>query len=280
MTPLSTPPGITTHVHGIEVEEGALPEPFGEPLGPSGQVSADHRRAMLRQGAVGAYVEDGRRVVVQTPSAAARLEHDYLVYAFAGREVLHQQGRFTLHATLLVSPEGRAVAITGDSGVGKSTTTAELVSRGWTFSCDDVVEVRTEGEMTAVPMARPIHLSDDAVRRLGGDTSLGRDLPGRGKKVYALDGDLTPRPLTAIVRLRCQPVPETTYDVMTPLDALPALAHHSDRYGTSRSPERRAAYLAWLARIVSEVGMVTVQRPVEGDTTAEVADRVERFTFG
>lgn len=278
---LSAPPGITSAVLGIEVEEGPLPPPFGEACGPRGVVHADHRRSLIRPfDGVGAYVEDGARIVIQVTSRAERLQHDYLAYAFAARELLQQQGRFPLHATLLISPEERAIAVTGDSGVGKSTTTIELVARGWRFSCDDVVEVSTDGEVTAIPLGRPIHLSDAAAVRLGADPAIGRELPQRDKRVYSLEGDLTARPLSAIVRLRCQPVPTVTDEILTSLDALPPLAHHSDRYGSNRSPRWRAAYLAWLARIVSDVEVFNVVRPVEGDSVNEVADRVERLVRG
>ena len=68
------------------------------------------------------------------------LSHDdlcvYLIGPIMGF-VLRQRGVTTLHASSITF-HGRAIALVGDAGAGKSTTAAALGLRGWPVLCEDV----------------------------------------------------------------------------------------------------------------------------------------------
>lgn len=74
-----------------------------------------------------------------------------------------------------------------------------------------------------VPHERPLHLSDPAARLLGGDPASGRELPGRAKRAYHLAGDLTARPLAAVVHLTADPTLAEGPPVLQHLDPVAAL---------------------------------------------------------
>jgi hypothetical protein len=238
------------------------------------RVWADEDRALVRIRDLSLYVAGGDRVVVQAPDLAARSEHDYLVYGWAARLLLWQRRRLTLHAALVVTPDGRAVALAGDSGAGKSTTTVELIRRGWRYACDDVAELALPGPQ-AVPFERPVHLSDDAARLLGADPAVGRPLPWRSKRVYALEPDLLVRPLAAVVRLSAAPVDRPVAQVLEPVEALMSLLRIGDRIGIVELPALRRAHVDWLGALVRTVPVVNLDRPATGDTVGHVADLVE-----
>ncbi|MFX9020101.1 hypothetical protein ABTN35_21005, partial [Acinetobacter baumannii] len=60
--------------------------------------------------------------------------------------ILHRRGQLPLHAAC-VARDGRALALAGPSGRGKSTLAAALAASGWTALTDDVcrVQFRDEG---------------------------------------------------------------------------------------------------------------------------------------
>jgi hypothetical protein len=274
---LGPPPGPTREVLGIPVVDGKVPGRWSGAF-QTEQIVADSDRVLIRQGDAALYVAHGYEVVVETRSEKERLDYDYLAYALASRVLLRQRRRFCLHATMIVSPQGQGIAITGDSMAGKSTTTMELMRRGWRFVCDDVLEVRLEGGVAvAVPFERPIHLSDASARLLGADPEIGRHLPVRDKRVFSLAGDLEPKPLVGIVRLRLG-VGAVTWQPLSALEALPLIAVHSDPLGTCQHPALRSDFLAWGAGVVAHTPLCDVVRPAIGTSIIEVADAVAAWS--
>jgi hypothetical protein len=272
---LQPPPGVTRELLGVPVTEGRVPDRWPAAV-QTPAIAADADRLLVSVPGAAAYISHGNAVVVESRSEADRLDSDYIVYAVAARALLWQRRRFSLHATLVAAPGGPAVAVTGSSMAGKSTTTMALVRRGWPFACDDIVQVDLRGGVPiAVPCERPVHLSDAAARLLNADPAIGRPLPGRTKRVYSMVGDLTPRPLAAIVRLRLHGEASVEVRRLVALESMPVLAFHSDPHGICQLPGMRADYLRWTAGLAS-VPLLDVARPAGGDTVWEVADAIEQ----
>jgi hypothetical protein len=94
--------------------------------------------------------------------------------------ILRRDGRYHMHAGTAIDPHGRGWLLVGNSGSGKSTTTALLASRGWRVGTDDIAFLTQSGDRTAVQGFRsPIAL------RPGGYDHLAREggipLTRRGK---------------------------------------------------------------------------------------------------
>jgi hypothetical protein len=274
------PPPVTREVLGVPVVEGATPEPWDAPVVARPYWWADADRLLFRSDdGASVYVERGS-VTLSAPDGAARTANDWLAYATAARALLTFDRRYNLHATLVAAPDGRMVAILGDSRAGKSTTTVELVARGWGFACDDIAEVvHSPDGALARPIERPVHLSDDVARRLGGDPAVGRWLPEREKRVYAVAGaDLAPRPLAAMVVLSTLADGGDVETRHVPaMDALTTVAGSGDRYGICHLPAHRSGYLRWVTELTRKVPVWAVARPPEGDTVAAVADAVTKI---
>lgn len=278
---LGPPPEVTTHVLGVEVAAAGIPPLWEAPRSSGDAFRGDERRVFIDYGPVQLYVAGGDTLVVQAQDAATRSTYDYVAYAQAARLLLFQRHRFVLHSSLVSDPGGRLFAVMGEPMAGKSTATMELVERhGWSFVCDDIVEVDTSGQHPiAHPYERPVHLSDRAVSELGYDPAMGRALPGREKRVYSvLTPDLAPRPLAGILRLR---VDDTTESVaaerLDPLGAIPVLGLHSDWAGICQLPGLRAEYFAWTTRLAATVPIVDVSRPAQVDSVSAVASTLARL---
>ncbi|MFN2399114.1 MAG: hypothetical protein ABR543_10825 [Gemmatimonadaceae bacterium] len=137
----------------VRVFTGPLPGvPFASD-DPAFRTEATTEGVWIRCGGVGTFlIRNGAEIVVDPdPSAADPVLRSYIVKA-ALAAVLHQRGRLILHASA-VAVNGAALAFLGSSGMGKSTTTAALHSRGHKLLADDLVAVDTSGP--GIPRAFP-----------------------------------------------------------------------------------------------------------------------------
>ncbi|HWU22229.1 MAG TPA: hypothetical protein VN088_11935 [Nocardioides sp.] len=272
-------PGLTRSVLGVPVIEGPVPDPWPAAVVAEPWCWADAERMRFAGDGAVVYVERDR-VVLSAPDAATRAHADWLLYATATRAMLTFRRDYNLHASLVVAPGGAAIAVLGDGGAGKSTTTLELLRRGWRLAGDDIVPVRdsSDGPM-AHPVDRPVHLSDEAARSLGADLALGRLLPASGKRSYAVDTDPTPRRLSAIAVLSAGATDgRVAWRRVDGLAALPTIAASADRYRICRLPEHRGDFLRWTTSVCRQVPVWDLRRPPVGDSVEQVVDAVEQIS--
>lgn len=89
--------------------------------------------------------------------------------------LLHRRGVLCLHGAAL-HINGRTIALLGESGAGKSTTSAALITRGASALSDDLVALRPrDGGFVVEPGSVGFRLDEPATKKiLGADTSLAR----------------------------------------------------------------------------------------------------------
>lgn len=76
--------------------------------------------------------------------------------------LLRARGRYLVHASGVVSPEGRAWMLLGDSGCGKSTLAYSLARQGWQVLGDDGVIVEPDDTgVAAHPWRAPLRVSHE-----------------------------------------------------------------------------------------------------------------------
>lgn len=121
--------------------------------------------------------------------------------------VLRQRGTVTLHASSL-SFHGRAIALVGEAGAGKSTTAAALALRGWPVLSEDVCALaRSAGSYQVVPAYPRVCLWPDSVDFLfASREALPLMVAGWEKRFLSLDGSSaqfasSPAPVAAIFLL-------------------------------------------------------------------------------
>jgi hypothetical protein len=120
------------------------------------------------------------------------LSHDdlcvYLVGPVMGF-VLRHRGLTCLHASALTF-NGRAIALVGEAGAGKSTAAAALALRGWPVLCEDVCALEQSDEQFQVRPAYPrVCLWPDSVDFLfSSHDALPLIVKGWDKRFLALDG--------------------------------------------------------------------------------------------
>jgi hypothetical protein len=184
------------------------------------------------------------------------------------------RGYHVLHASA-IEIDGRAIALSGQPGTGKSTLALEFALRGHGILAEDVVALRIEdGRAIAEPGVALVNLrpSEEAERALsdGGLAVLGRshkihvDLP-RAASVLPLDALFLLEP-AAPGRGVFEVLPEPSLPDLAQTSFVPYLARPQDLLGHLEM----CATIARSARVV----LVGVDRT---EPAAVLADRIERF---
>lgn len=166
--------------------------------------SGRHFDVSYSDGARFAVEREGREVWADWPDGYTLEDAvTYLVGPVMGF-VLRLRGVVPLHASALVI-SGRAVALVGPPGAGKSTTAAAFAHRGFAVLSDDLVALREcEKQFLVQPGYPRLNLWPDAVRALfGSEDALPRITPTWRKQYLALERngrrfETSPMPLAAI----------------------------------------------------------------------------------
>jgi hypothetical protein len=219
----------------------------------------------------------GKRVdALQTGKSSLDSFHFYLlgpVLSFA----LLRQGIEQLHATVVVH-HGRAFALLGDCGRGKSTLAAALIQRGCKLLVDDMLVLRqTEDGVWAFPGPPRLKLLPDSIEHVG----LKRNRPANmnplvQKKVLPMRARSFGQP----VRL------ERFYALEAPVAATTAISLVScspqqgcmelvaAAYNLDEGRGRMASQLQWAAKIAKQVPVTRLQYPRKYSNLDAVTDRL------
>lgn len=148
------------------VRRGIVPFDGAGVEGLNWQVEGD--RFLLRIPDIARYlIVDGREILMETEGTASEADALPFLLGTGIGALLHQRGCLVLHAAT-VSFGGRAVALCGRSGIGKSTLAAALCRAGCDFVSDDLTAVRfdADGRPFSSPDGRQHRLWEDTVAHL------------------------------------------------------------------------------------------------------------------
>ena len=207
-------------------------------------------------------------VLVRTPAPGIAFRH--LVYEANQMAIDATAAAVRLHAGA-VAAAGRAVALVGPMGAGKSTLAAGLVVRGFEYLTDEVVAVDADGRVR--PYAKPCSLGEPpATLAVPAWTPPPGSFPylgGSGLVPAAVLGAVAgaPAPLGAVVLPSYRRDAATAITELAPADALVDVAAHA--FGLSEPGA--------LAALHDVIGAVPCFRLVSGDLDA-ACDAIESVT--
>src|SRR5581483_11098147 len=84
-------------------------------------------------------IRDGREITIDAKSEADEVVQRLYLLGASLSVLLHQRNYLVLHASAVVTADGKAVGFLGDKGAGKSTTAAALHARGNLLIADDII---------------------------------------------------------------------------------------------------------------------------------------------
>jgi hypothetical protein len=221
-------------------------------------------------------VEAGERITLERNKDAKdeRLCAHLLAAVFAA--LLRQRGLLVLHANVVTTPRG-AIAITGVSGAGKSTTQAALMAHGARMVSDDitVIDLDPEGSIVALPGILKMNLCDDAATKFGHDVAVLPRNPLRSSKVLvpvAPDETLLETvPLKAIYHLDSHPGERV---IATHLAGAKKFAVLQECIYGPLFPEEHHGLFPLITSVVSQIDIVRIVRPVGRWSANEVMETI------
>jgi len=130
--------------------------------------------------------------------------------------LIHQRGEVPLEATTVKLPNGPCIALSGFSGIGKSTVAAAFIDRGASLVSDGITRVTLSGgRLIAWPSHSTVRLWKDACERLEIKTPGLKRVRNDMEKFYVpVPAERRPVELSAIIRLQLGP--EVQYSGVAP----------------------------------------------------------------
>ncbi len=158
----------------LVVEEGCVTKNLAMAVMKENNWQIEPGRFLLRGGLRSGrfLVENGSHITLERNPLAEdeRLAVHFMATALP--VLLQQRGDLILHANTVVTPDG-AIAISGKSGAGKTTTVAALLRKGCTLLADDITMLRqNENKLVEVVPGPPqLHLCEETANMFGYDIS-------------------------------------------------------------------------------------------------------------
>lgn len=217
-------------------------------------------------------LEGGRSITFSASGSPERLRLFFLGSVMA--LLLAQRGWFALHAGT-VAMDGKAMALAGNRGAGKSTTTAALVRRGHPLLADDVTAVLPDGR---VPGAYPfMRLWPAALELLGESGDHPRLAPDYDKRLFRT-AVVPEQHLGCVVLLEAGE--QLTWEKLSPMEATMGLLSHSynARWGRTLMTDAMAeANFLSCTSLARSTPVFRVVRPVQPQCLEPTLDLLEEL---
>jgi hypothetical protein len=221
-------------------------------------------------------VEEGQKITLfRNPAAEDELLCALLITTVMA-VLLSQRGLLVLHANVVVSPQG-AIAISGDSGAGKSTTQAAMLAHGCRMLADDVtvLQMESDGTIVALPGIPKMNLCEDAAIRLGHDVSRLQRNPLMGIKVMVPvsqnDCEPLPVPLKKIYLIKKHPGKGL---ILTPLNGYEKFTALQECIYGPQFPEQQTRIFPLVNALTQQIDIITLQRPIHGCSVNQVVEAI------
>ena len=198
-------------------------------------------------------IENGRDVVIEPAPGADPTDVRAVLMGPVQAVLWHQRGLLPLHASV-VSVNGRAVALAGPSGVGKSTFAAVFSQKKHAVLADDLCIVDTSDGAVVLPSTPRLRLWRDALEHFGIPLiGLPRAL-SRNEK-YIVEGrwdEAQEQRLAAVILLSRRACGEVTMRRLYGWRSFSALQSVVHMFGAARSLGLEAANFTALEKVFGE----------------------------
>ncbi|NNM83229.1 MAG: hypothetical protein HKL98_11595 [Burkholderiales bacterium] len=225
-------------------------------------------------------VDSGREIVVACEGRETEAVPFLLGTAFG--VLLHQRNSLILHASA-VSFQGRAIALCGPSGVGKSTLSAALCQSGCSFISDDVSVVSFGNGMPMVLSdSRQHRLWADAIEHLSLSDRKGEAVRDPIEKFHVepvCKSDAVPLSRIIVLRQSSMAGKETVVEPLGLSDAAALLRSDVYRSRLASRMGRDASIFSQIAMLLSHAKACRLTRPLENEKLEEVVDKLRKIVF-
>ncbi len=165
------------HAVPVELPAGTCPEVSielthedekpGSPFYQDAQITAAEQDFYFRiSDTLSFRIQGGRRIAIHCDADVDASDIMLYLVGSAWGVLCHQRGLLPLHCSA-IDVAGQTIALTGASGVGKSTLAAGLMCRGHVHICDDVAVLQSQDNVVLLsPLEKGLKLWRDATEAL------------------------------------------------------------------------------------------------------------------
>ena len=257
----------------VIVSEGTVPHALAAPHAEGNMWQAEPGRFLFSGGNhAGRFLaEGGMRVTLERNPAA---EDEMLCFYFLDAvlaAIMRQRGLLVLHANAAVTPRG-AIAVSGKSGAGKSTTLAALLQHDCAMLSDDITALGLgdDGHVQVLPGVPQLHLSEDAAAGLGRNiTGLPRHQWRRTKATIPTQAAMATQParLRALYLLQTHMGNDLRVHSLTGAEKFGVV--HECVYGPLL-PQEHPGQFPLLSAVADQVAVFRIERPAARWAVREV----------
>jgi hypothetical protein len=269
----------------VSVRYGPVPESLFEATGRGPNWEAGPGRFLLRVPGVARFLlQDGREAWLDPePGRAAADLAGFVTGSILG-VLLHQSGRFVLHASA-VAVDGEAVVFCGVSGAGKSAMAAALSAKGYPLVADEVCCFDANlNDPHVIPDGRRLKLWADAVGRLSLKEWKGEAVRPGFEKYWVTPAAVCegrPLPLRAIYFLHQARLPNSTgIEPVRRLDAVAMIRTHAYRRRLVRALGREQDWLDGCASIAGRTPAFNFTRELLFEAMPDCVGMLEQHWRG
>lgn len=256
----------------VRVSVGTVPDDPGAPdyIGPTWRLVG--RRFYLEvPSLIRLMADDGREIVAQPLGTSTEADMAPFILSTGMAAILHQRRLLAFHAAT-VAWQGRAIALCGSTGTGKSTLAAALCRAGAGFVGDDIAAIRIEsadGVPLVWPDGRQHRLWADAIDHLTLAERQGAPIRSHMSKFHVapsspLDRGEVASPLAAVILLRTRertvPPGPPSIEPLTLVDAAPLLKGEIYRPSLARHMGHDPLLFSQIAGLLSRAPVFRLER--------------------
>ena len=228
---------------------------------------------------VGAFlISGGSEIIIQSaPELTDEIRELYILGTCMGALLL-QRGLLPIHGSTL-SLHNKQVIFTGFSGAGKSTITASLIKRGYSFLADDIsaVHINENGEASIIPAFPKQKLCEDAATMILGGTEGLKKIPGIRDKYHVPSSEQfisENRKLGALFELSTHDGSEVEIEEVEGVEKLAVITRNTFRYSLIKIMGIEKEHFQQCSQIAKTIKVYKLKRPVNGFTVEEQINNV------
>lgn len=254
----------------MRVHVGAVPDDPGIPdyRGPTWRLIGP-RFYLELPGLVRLMAHGGREIVAQPLDEATEADIAPFILSTGFAAILHQRRLLALHAAT-VAWQGRAIALCGPTGAGKSTLAAALCRAGAGFVGDDIAAIHTDaadGIPLVWPDGRRHRLWADAIDHLALAERQGLAVRSHMRKFHVappsdLERDASPLAAVILLRMRERTAPPGPPGIerLALVDAAPLLRGEIYRPSLARRMGHDPLLFVQIAALLDRVPVFRLER--------------------
>ena len=260
----------------VLIEKGKVPENLENPEKVGVRFQAKKGELLLHVDNIAKfYIANGSKIIIEDIETPDISEIKLFLLGSAFGALIFQRGKLPFHgSTVLIN--GKAVIVSGVSGAGKSTVTAELVKRGYPIIADDVSLIDVvEKNVCVFPGFARIKLWADTLDLLKIDDKLEKIRPQLEKYSFPVDNYHNKKTeISNVIIIKTKNTEGVTTEEIKGIEKFKILNNNIYRKQFAKPLKVELEQFKIVSQMSAKVKLFVLERPNATNSIKEVADSI------